>query len=77
MEKCLTIASACNLYYHTVCMQDNTTASKPLHGWHGKGKQYSQAAMEWLYHQNRELSSSSSSTADRIAQARNCVEHMI
>ena len=33
--------------------------------------------MEWLYYQNRQMSSGSSSTADRIAHARNRGEHVI
>lgn len=77
MEKFLTIASACNLYNRIVLIQNNTIASEPIRGWHGKEKQYSQAAMEWLCHQNREMSSGSSGTADRIAHARNYGEHVI
>ena len=33
--------------------------------------------MEWLYHQNRGMSSGFSSTADRIAHTRNCGEHVM
>ena len=34
IEKCLTIAFACRLYYRTTCLQVNTLASEPVAGWH-------------------------------------------
>ncbi len=77
MEKCLTIASACNLYYRTVCMTNNTLGSEPVRGWHGKGKTHSHAAMEWLYYLNHELRSDNVTDTDRIAHARNHGEHTI
>ncbi|KAL9952108.1 hypothetical protein ACROYT_G039315 [Oculina patagonica] len=48
MEKCLTIATACNLYFRTKCMRKDTLGSEPVRGWHGKGKPHSRASMEWL-----------------------------
>ena len=48
LERCITIASACNLYYRTKHMPENKLASEPIVGWHGQGKPYSLASMEWL-----------------------------
>ena len=49
MSHCITIASACNVYYRKMCLTPNTIASEPLCGWHGKGKPHSKAALQWLY----------------------------
>ena len=46
-EKCLTIASACNLVYRTNYLQDNTIASIPPHGYSPENKQ-SLLALKWL-----------------------------
>jgi hypothetical protein len=45
-EKCLTIASACNLVYRTNFLQEDTIAIIPLHGCHPKVKQ-SNIALKW------------------------------
>ena len=49
MSHCITIGSACNVYYRKMCLIPNTIASEPLRGWHDKGKPHSKAALEWLY----------------------------
>ena len=46
-EKCLTIASACNLVYRTNFLQEDTIAIIPPHGYHPKVKQ-SNIALKWL-----------------------------
>jgi hypothetical protein len=46
-EKCLTIASACNLVYRTNFQQKDTIAIIPPHGYHPKVKQ-SNIALKWL-----------------------------
>lgn len=48
LERCLTIASACNLYYRLKHIPEDQIASEPIRGWHGQGKPHSHAAMEWL-----------------------------
>lgn len=48
LERCLAIASACNLYYRLKHMPEDQIASEPIRDWHGQGKPHSHAAMEWL-----------------------------
>ena len=43
----MTIASACNRDLRMNCMEENTIASEPLHGWRMTTK-HSKTAMEWL-----------------------------
>lgn len=76
LEKCITIASACNRYYRKKCIQPNTIASEPIRGWHGKAKPHSHASLEWLHCQNFQLPSSSSQ-GDLIQHAGNCGERLI
>ncbi|KAL9960272.1 hypothetical protein ACROYT_G033710 [Oculina patagonica] len=64
MEKCLTIASACSRYYNTQCLKEDTLASEPLRGWHGKGKPHSRVSLEWLHYLD-------SRSPTRIQHARN------
>lgn len=67
---CITIASACNLFYRTKHMPPNTLAWEPLSGWHDHGKPYSQTAMEWLTSLNH-------THKGRICHACNGGEHVI
>ena len=53
LERCITIASACNLFYRTNHMQERTLASEPIGEWHALGKSHSLAALEWLTYLNR------------------------
>ena len=46
-EKCLTIASACNLVFRTNFLKENTIAILPPHGYHPGIKQ-SNVALKWL-----------------------------
>lgn len=46
--ECMTVASACNRYLRTHCLEENTIAVEPLHGWGGRKVNQSQAAFEWL-----------------------------
>ena len=80
MEKCITIASACNRYYRKMCLKPNTIASEPVRGWHGKSKPHSHAALEWLHwveHGLREQKISRGAVADRLLHAGNSGEHKI
>ena len=52
LERCITIASACNLFYCTKHMPEKKLASKPVSGWHAQGKPHSLAALEWLTYLN-------------------------
>ena len=70
LERCLTIASACNLFYRTHHMPENTLASEPVQGWHAQGKPHSLAALEWMTYLNQK-------TGRHIQHARNGGEHVI
>ena len=70
LERCITIASACNLFYRTKHMQDRTLASEPVSGWQTQGKPHSLAALEWLTYLDRKPDVN-------IRHARNGGEHVI
>ena len=53
VERCITIASACKLFYRTKHMQERTLASEPVGGWQTQGKPHSLAALEWLTYLDR------------------------
>lgn len=48
MEKCATIASACNLFWRRDLIPDDTIAIEPLNGWRGNQVNQSKVALEWL-----------------------------
>ena len=75
MATCITIASACNLYFRKKCLKRFTIASEPIRGWHGKSKTHSHAASEWLHWMEHQLNQSGGE--DRIAHADNTGESRI
>ena len=70
IERCITIASACNLFYRTKHMPKQQLASEPVSGWHAQGKPHSLAALEWLTYLNTKPHVD-------IRHARNGGEHLI
>ena len=70
LQRCITIASACNLFYRTKHMPERQLASEPVSGWHKQGKPHSLAALEWLTYLNRKPHVS-------VRHARNGGEHVI
>ena len=48
IEKCATIASACNLFWRRDLIPEDTIAIEPLNGWCGANVNQSTAALEWL-----------------------------
>ena len=76
MEKCFTIASACNLYWRKKHLTPNTIAVEPLHGWRGAQVNHSLMALQWLYYQENLLAKEGAS-ADRIKHVRNGGEQCI
>ena len=72
LQRRLTSASACNLYYRTTHMQERTIASEPLNGWHGEGKQFSRVAIERLTYLNNRTDG-----CYNIIQGRNGGEYLI
>ncbi|CAH3184744.1 unnamed protein product [Porites lobata] len=65
MAKCITIASACNLYWRKHHLTPDTIAVEPLAGWRGAQVNQSLKALQWLYYQEHLLPKEGAS-ADRI-----------
>ena len=76
MEKCITIASACNLYWRIHDLQANTIAVEPLRGWRGANTNQSVKALKWLYLKEKEIVKQGAS-ADRILHVRNSGEQSV
>ena len=76
MQRCFTIASACNLYWRKNLLTPNTIAIEPLHGWRGAQVNHSLMALQWLYFQENLLAKEGAS-ADRIKHVRNGGEQTI
>ena len=70
MGKCITIASACNLYWRKHHLTPNTIAVEPLGGWRGANVNQYLKALQWLYYQEQQLPKQGAS-ADRIRHVRN------
>ena len=70
MEKCVTIAAACNLYWRMNHLTPDTIAVEPLHGWRGAQVNHSLKALQWLYFEEH-LLPKQGATADRIRHVRN------
>ena len=70
LERCMTIASACNLFYSTKHMPERQLASEPVSSWQAQGKPHSLAALEWLTYLNTK-------PHVHVRHARNGGEHVI
>ena len=55
MEKCITVASACNRFWRKKLLPKNTIAVEPPRGWHGATTNTPLVAREWLAYENRSL----------------------
>ena len=55
VEKCVTIASACNLFWRRELVPEDTVAIEPLNGWHGNQVNQSKVALEWLCYEDFKL----------------------
>ena len=75
-EKCVTIASACNLYWRRHHLKQNTIAVEPLRGWRGSNVNNSLKALRWLYYQEQQIPKEGAS-ADRILHVRNGGEQSV
>ena len=76
MEKCITIASACNLYWRMHHLPPNTIAVEPLRGWRGAQVNHSLKALQWLYFQEHQIAKQGASP-DRIKHVRNGGEQSV
>ena len=57
MAKCMTIASACNLYWRKHHLPPNTIAVEPVRGWRGANVNQSLKALQWLYYREHQIPS--------------------
>ena len=76
MAKCITIASACNLYWRKHHLTPDTIAVEPLGGWREAQVNHSLKALQWLYYQEHLLPKQGAS-ADRIRHVRNGGEQSV
>ena len=76
MAKCITIASACNLYWRKHHLTPDTIAVEPLGGWRGANVNQSLKALQWLYYQEHQIPKQGAS-ADRIRHVRNGGEQSV
>ena len=74
--KCVTIASACHLYWRKHCLEEKTIAVEPLRGWRGANVNYSLKAIQWLYYEEDRIPNKGAS-ADHIKHARNGGEQIV
>ena len=70
MEKCVTIASACNRFWRKKLVSKNKIASEPPRGWHGSRSNQSIKALKWLAWQEHQLRLQHPSPSDRIRTVR-------
>ena len=83
MEQCITIASACNLYWQRHHLSANCIAVEPAGGWRGARNNDLSKALKWLKwveHTLREEECDSglpTRREDRVTHAGNCGEHTI
>ena len=71
MEKCLTIASACNRYWRKVHLSPKTVAVPPFNGWKGAQPRQSMQATQWLSYKNFLLRGDDTEATDVIRHAFN------
>ena len=70
MEKCITIASACNRYWRKCHLKPKTVAVQPPNGWKGSQSNQSFKARRWLAWKNHQLRQDPTAR-DRIRYADN------
>ena len=76
MAHCITIASACNMYWRKNHLTPNTIAVEPLRGWRGAQVNQSLKALQWLYFQESQIPKQGAS-AERIKHIRNGGEQTV
>ena len=77
MEKCVTIASACNRFWCKKLVPKNKIASEPPRGWHGSRSKQSIKALKWLAWQEHQQRQQHPATGDRICTVRNGGEVLV
>ena len=74
--KCVTIASACHLYWRKHCLEEKTIAIEPLRGWRGAKVTHSTKALQWLYYEEDSIQKKDPSP-DHILHVRNGGEQCV
>ena len=74
--QCVTIASACNLYWRKHCLKEKKIAVEPLRGWRGSNVNHSIQAIKWLYYKEHCIPKQGS-CPDRIKHIRNGGEQKV
>jgi len=77
LEKCITIASACNRFWRKKIVPPKTIASQPPRGWHGAQSNQSIKALKWLAWEEHQLRLQHPSPSDRIRSVRNMGEQRV
>ena len=77
VEKCVTIASACNRFWRKKMVPLKTIASQPPRGWHGARSNQSIKALKWLAWQEHLLRLQQPAPSDRIRSVRNMGEQRV
>ena len=77
LEKCVTIASACNRFWRKKMVPPKTIASQPPRGWHGARSNQSVTALKWLVWQEPQLRLQQPASSDRIRTVRNMGEQRV
>ena len=76
LERCMTIASACNLYWRMHHLPPDPTAVEPVHGWRGAQVNQLLKALQWLYYQEHRLANEDSNE-ELIKHVRNGGEQTV
>ena len=73
---CVTIASACHLFWRKKCLKAETIAVEPLNGWRGANVNHSIKALQWLYYKEHCIPKQGV-CPDRIKHVRNGGEQRV
>ena len=73
---CVTIASACHLFWRKQCLKAETIAVEPLKGWRGANVNHSIKALQWLYYKEHCIPKQGV-CPDRIKHVRNGGEQRV
>ena len=73
---CVTIASACHLFWRKQCLKAETIAVEPLNGWRGANVNHSIKALQWLYYKEHCIPKQGV-CPDRIKHVRNGGEQRV
>ena len=73
---CVTIASACHLFWRKQCLKEETIAVEPLNGWRGANVNHSIKSLQWLFYKEHCIPKQGV-CPDRIKHVRNGGEQRV